>query len=130
MRAPVKKFWQRRPDGNGGWINNLNGVRKVLYRLPELIEDIGNSHPIVIAEGERDVNNLRAIGVPATTNPDGAPKPGQKPKWRPEFSETLRGADIIIIPDHDEQGYALAEAIASMSAGIAKSVRLLKLVEH
>jgi putative DNA primase/helicase len=130
VRAPGKKFWQRRPDGNGGWIKNLNGVRKMLYRLPELNKDITAGNRIVIAEGERDVNNLRAIGVPATCNPDGAAKPGQKPKWRPEFSETLRGADIVVIPDHDDAGYAHAKAIISMSAGIAKSVHVLRLADH
>jgi hypothetical protein len=85
---------------------------------------------IVIVEGEKDVNSLRAIGVPATCNPDGAPKPGQKPKWREEFSKELAGADIVIIPDHDDQGYVHADAIASMSAGIASRVRMLKLAEH
>jgi hypothetical protein len=28
VRAEPKDFWQRRPDGNGGWINNLQGVRR------------------------------------------------------------------------------------------------------
>ena len=68
--------------------------------------------------------------MPATCNPDGAPEPGQRPKWRFEYSETLRGADIVIIPDHDAQGYAHADAIANMSAGVAKRVRILKLAEH
>jgi hypothetical protein len=31
-----KKFIQRRPNGNGGWISDLDGVRRVPYRLPEL----------------------------------------------------------------------------------------------
>jgi hypothetical protein len=133
VRGPIKNgektFWWQHPDGNGGWAKG-GGSKKVLYRLPELTEDIALGHPIVIPEGEKDVDTLRAIGVPATCNPDGAPKPGQKPKWRREFSETLRGADLIIIPDHDEQGYAHAEAIATMSAGVAKSVRVLKLADH
>jgi hypothetical protein len=130
FRDGTKIFWWQHPDGNGGWTKGAGGAPKVLYRLPELTEDIALGHPIVIPEGEKDVDTLRAIGVPATCNPDGAPKPGQKPKWRPEFSEELRGADIVVIPDHDDQGYAHAEAIASMSAGVAKSVRVLKLAEH
>ena len=35
-RYQPKDFCQRRPDGKGGWINNLQGVRRVLYRLPEV----------------------------------------------------------------------------------------------
>jgi hypothetical protein len=42
----------------------------------------------------------------------------------------LRGADIVILPDHDEPGYAHAEAIARMSLGIAKRIRILKLADH
>ena len=37
VRQEPKSFYQRRPDGAGGWINNLNGVERVLYRLPELM---------------------------------------------------------------------------------------------
>ena len=37
VRWPGKRFSQRRPDGKDGWIWNLNGIRRVLYRLPEII---------------------------------------------------------------------------------------------
>jgi hypothetical protein len=38
VRFEPKDFRQRRPDGLGGWIWNLDDTRRVLYRLPELIE--------------------------------------------------------------------------------------------
>lgn len=53
-----KKFRQRRPDGNGGWLWKLGGVRPVPYRLPELIEAVRNGHLIIIAEGEAKVDLL------------------------------------------------------------------------
>jgi hypothetical protein len=31
VRMDPKDFKQRKPDGNGGWVWNLKGVRKVLY---------------------------------------------------------------------------------------------------
>ena len=37
VRYDPKDFRQRRPDGNGGWIWKLDGVDRVLYRLPELL---------------------------------------------------------------------------------------------
>jgi hypothetical protein len=50
-RFEPKTFRQRRPDGNGGWKWNLNGTRRVLYRLREVLEA-----PIVfVVEGEKDV---------------------------------------------------------------------------
>jgi hypothetical protein len=63
VRLEAKSFFQRRPDGRGGWIHNLTGVRRVLYRLPDLVEQ-----PRVIwCEGEQDADNLAAIGFIATT---------------------------------------------------------------
>src|SRR6516165_2769778 len=43
-----KSFPQKRPDPDrpGKWIGNIDGVRVVPYRLPELIEAIGNGYPI------------------------------------------------------------------------------------
>jgi putative DNA primase/helicase len=130
VRTKTKKFWARRPDGRGGWVNGINESRRVLYRLPEIIETMANERLILIVEGEKDVDNLWRIGAPATCNFDGAAKFGETPKWRPEYSETLRNADIVVILDHDEAGYAHADAIASMLIGIAKNVRTLKLAEH
>jgi Family of unknown function (DUF5906) len=130
VRGANKRFWQRKPDGAGGWVNDLSGVRRVIYRLPEIIEAIAAGYAIVCVEGEKDADNLWRINVPATCNPDGAAKPGQKPKWRSEFSEMLRGADIVVIGDNDDPGRDHAEATASMSIGVAARVRMLDLAKH
>ena len=65
VRFEPKDFRQRRPDGLGGWIWNLDDTRRVLYRLPELIESRALDHPIFIVEGEKDVENLRALNISA-----------------------------------------------------------------
>jgi putative DNA primase/helicase len=124
------KCWWRRPDGKGGWSNGTGGVRLPLYRLLELHADLAAGQTIVVPEGEKCVDSLRAIGIAATCNPHGAAKPGQGPKWRKQDSRQLRGADIVVMPDHDAQGYAHADAIVRMSVGVAKRVRVLKLAEH
>src|SRR5262249_16540703 len=129
-RRADKTFPQRKPDGQGGWVWATADVRKVLYRLPDLIEAVANEHVVVIVEGEKDVDNLWKIGMPATCNPGGASEPGKKPKWRREYSERLRGADIVIIPDHDEPGRAHADAIAQRSTGFVKRIRVLDLAKH
>jgi hypothetical protein len=128
-RTPGKDFPQRRPDGKGGWKWSTNGARKVLYRLPEVLEAIATEHMIVIVEGEKDADNLWRIGVPASCSPGGASKPGQEPKWKPEYSEALRDADVVIIPDNDEPGRAHAEAIAYGCVNIAARVRVLDLAK-
>jgi len=84
VRQPGKNFRQRRPDGKGGWIWNLEGVGRVLYRLPELMAT-GTDHTVYLVEGEKDVETLRGLGEVATTNPGGAGK------WRPEYTPALHG---------------------------------------
>jgi len=89
-----KRFRQRRPDGKGGWIWDLEGVRRVLYRLQELLA----AHPdetIYIVEGEKDCDRLMNAGLVATTNPGGAGK------WRAEYNEPLRGRAVVILSDND-----------------------------
>jgi hypothetical protein len=55
-----KSFRQKRPDPDnpGKWIKNVEGVRVVPYKLPELIEAIANEHSIAIVEGEAKADLL------------------------------------------------------------------------
>jgi hypothetical protein len=127
------RFFMRRPSGPGEWINNTKGIdSNILYRLPEVIEAIALGRTILVAEGEKDVDNLWRIGIPATCNAHGAhdPSKNQQPKWKLVHSEQLRGADIVVIPDHDDPGYAHCEATCRLSSGIAKRVRRLVLAAH
>jgi putative DNA primase/helicase len=98
VRYEPKDFRQRRPDGAGGWIWNLDGVRRVLYRLRHVLEAVAAKRLVFVVEGEKDVGALVAIGACATTCPGGANK------WLPEHTETLRGARVVIISDNDDAG--------------------------
>ena len=49
IRKEPKGFLQRRPNGKGGWIWKLGDAKRVPYRLPELLEAIGNGEPIYMA---------------------------------------------------------------------------------
>src|SRR5262249_1056838 len=102
----------------------------VLYRKDEVDEQIALGRTILVVEGEKDVENLRRIGIPATCNAHGASEPGKKPKWTIEHSEQLRGADIVVLGDHDAAGYAHQDEICKCSLDIAKRVRILKLADH
>lgn len=59
VRFDPKEFCQRRPDGKGRWIWNLDGVQRVLYRLPELLS-ADPAKWVFVVEGEKDVDNVRA----------------------------------------------------------------------
>lgn len=120
VRYEPKGFIQRKPDSAGGWTYKLNGARRVLYRLPELLM-ADTIKPVLIVEGEKDCDYLAALGFVATTNAGGAGK------WRDEYNEALRDRHVIIIPDNDEPGRKHAEQVASSLYGIAKSIRILEL---
>ena len=68
VRYEPKDFRQRRPGTNGEeWVWNLRGVRRVLYRLPKVVEAIKAKQTVWLTEGERDVHSLEDRGVTATT---------------------------------------------------------------
>jgi putative DNA primase/helicase len=121
VRSEPKDFRQRRPDGNGGWVWSIGETRRVLYRLPEITEAVASGQSIFIAEGEKAVGALVSIGVQATCSPGGAGK------WRDEYSQYLKGADIVILPDNDDPGELHAKAVAKSLVGIASRVRVLRL---
>lgn len=107
VRYKPKHFSQRRPDGKGGYINNLNGAERVIYHLPQILAAIGRGETIFHCEGEKDVDNLAALGFAATTSPMGAGS------WKAEQALYYRGAQqIVVIPDKDERGRAYAQEVA------------------
>lgn len=108
-----KTFRQRRPKAGGGWEYDLNGTPKILYNLPAVLQAKANSQPILVVEGEKDVDTLTQLGVVATTMPGGAGK------WLDIHTEALAGALVDVIADNDEVGREHANSVAAalMAAG-------------
>ena len=122
VRYEPKSFSQRRRVGNE-WINNLEGVRIVLYHLPEIIRS-SPDQPIYVCEGEKDCDLMARLGFVATTNPMGARK------WHllePKIVEHFRGRDAILIPDNDEIGRQHMDEVASSLYSIARTIKVLEL---
>ena len=107
------KSFSQRHKVNGEWVWNLNGIRRVLYHLPDIM--IANE-PVYLVEGEKDVENLWNYGQVATTSPGGSNA------WKPEYADYLNGKDIIIIPDNDTAGLNYARNICKSLQGKAKSI--------
>lgn len=122
VRFDPKDFRQRRPDGNGGWVWNLDGVRRVLYRLPRVIETAKAGGVVYVVEGEKDAEALERLKLTATCNAGGAGK------WRPEYAEALRGAKgAVILPDNDQPGHAHALGVARSLHAAGVPVKVLEL---
>jgi putative DNA primase/helicase len=125
------RFWLRRPDGKGGWINGTKGVNTgILYHALGVARAIAEGRVVAVVEGEKDANSVRALGIIATCNAHGASELGKRPKWTRAHSEQLRGADIVVLNDNDGAGYAHANATCNMSLLVAKRVRRLDLAKH
>jgi len=121
VRYEPKDFRQRRPDGAGGWIWNLDGVVLILYRLRELRAALAAGDPVYIVEGEKDADRLHEEGYVATTSPMGAGK------WRDEYSDVFRNTEskIVVVRDRDDVGKRHAGmVVASLrTAGIEGQLR-------
>jgi hypothetical protein len=121
VRLHPKDFRQRRPDGKGGWIWDMKGVRRAPFRLPQLVVAVKAGRPVYVAEGEKDVLALEAAGFAATTNPGGAGK------WLPEYGRYLAGAAVVVVADKDGPGRNHAQDVAAKLYGIASSVKVIEL---
>lgn len=122
VRLEPKTFRQRRPGPDGKPVWNLDGVRMVPYRLPELVAAVSDGQTVYIVEGEKDADTLHSWGLAATCNPMGAGKWG---KVADVAGDALRGARVVILPDDDEPGRKHAQDIAARLAVAAASVKVL-----
>lgn len=120
VRFAPKGFSQRQPDGQGGWISDLAGTRRVLYRLPELLTS--GSRWVFVVEGEKDADRLAGLKLVATTAAMGASAP-----WLSEYTAVLAGRHVAILPDNDEAGSKHAQKIAAAIHDTAASVRVVVL---
>jgi hypothetical protein len=120
VRYEPKGFSQRKPGEAGGYIYNTQGVRKVLYKLPELIAAPLDEW-VFIVEGEKDADRVFAEGFVATTNPGGAGN------WIESFNEYFRGRLVAIIPDNDDAGRKHAKKVADSIVDVAKTVKIIDL---
>src|SRR5262249_38413886 len=84
--GPTKKIWQERPDGQGGWIKGTKDVRRVLYNSDQLVK-AAPGDLVLLHEGEPKADATEEWGYLSTTNYEGASKPHERQKWRPEYSE-------------------------------------------
>ena len=119
VRYEPKLFRQRHQNGSGEWVWNLDGVRRTLYHLPELL--LTTNETVFLVEGEKDCDNLWAWGQVSTTSPGGANG------WRDEYAVPLTGKRVCIIPDKDGSGLSYARQVANSLTGKAADLKVILL---
>lgn len=123
----VKKVMYRRADGSkyacwfhmegGTWKKGRGTAHHSLYIAGEL------AGAVFICEGEKDAETLHKLGYNAASGADGA----GRGKWRPEYTEQLKGLPVCIFQDNDKIGKDYAQETATALHGAGSSVKVLDL---
>ncbi|MDE5737572.1 MAG: AAA family ATPase [Oscillospiraceae bacterium] len=108
---------------NFNQIAGLSGAIAPLYNADVLYHNKDNAEcPIIIVEGEKDVETLSNMEILATSLPNG----GQSKQWHDElYNDSLQAHDIIILTDNDKTGEIYGETVAKNVSKIAKSVKII-----
>lgn len=111
VRFHPKTFRMAGPDGI---IKGLpRNLKRVPYRLPEVIEWVRAGKTIYWVEGEKDVDRLVDLGYAATTSAGGANTPVES-----SWAEFFRGARVVSIADKDKSGRNYARAVGRMLVNV------------
>ncbi|KUH99268.1 AAA family ATPase [Mycobacterium sp. IS-3022] len=108
-----KDFRQRNVPKGGG--------KRALFHA----DRIADATTVYVTEGEEDVYAVEAVGGTAVSPAQGRNTKPERFDWEP-----LRGKDIIIIADKDDDGggFAHAQRIADVLGGTAKSATIAEVI--
>lgn len=106
-----KTFLQRHERDGRQWSGRPGDP--LLYRAHEIAAAPGQ--PVYMVEGEKDVDNLAALGLLATTVPNNA--------W-PEDMSLLQGRTVYLLADNDPAGTKRAEKAMEKLSGIATTLAI------
>lgn len=122
VRFRDKTLRPHQSDGNGGVVWNWHGLPRYLYRVNDALEGDANRW-VFLVEGMKDVDTaFEKLSVRATCNPFGAAE-----RWRPEYSEPLRGRKVCIVVDPDDAGERWCQTAIRALTGKARQIRVLRL---
>lgn len=94
--------------------------KAILYRLPQVVEAVQAGTTIYLVEGEEDVHALEAVGLIATSGPQGANSIGKV-----DFAP-LKDAVVVAVVDNDESGQKWATTVREKLEGKAKSLTFVQ----
>ena len=109
---------------DGRWTTKqriLDGIRKVPYRLPKIM----SSPAVIVAEGEKDADNLAELGFSATCCHCGAGE------WPVEITPFFTGKAVYILYDVDTRCRANHPGmVAANLYGTTKRIYIIDLEPH
>ena len=118
-----KRFEMRAPDKNGRWKHQLSGVRRVPYRLPEIIAAAQAKRSIILVEGEKHADALAHIGLHTTTVAGGTAQ-----EWDFAWNRFIEDSPIIfVLGDADKTGRKAMDVRAKALSRPGRDVILVDL---
>lgn len=122
-RTTDKQFPVQQPDGAWGWKHRK---RRVLYRLPEVIEAIKCGDTIYVVEGEKDVHAVEDAGEAATCFPGGGVCGSRELDALNALGRHGGAADVVVWQDKDDTGRKRARNTIARLVGMGVPVRLVE----
>ncbi len=119
-----RRFRERRYPGDD-WSTAqeflVGNVRRVPYRLPELLAGVEAGAKVFVCEGEKDVERMQELGLVATTT---FAEPGM---WSDAHAPLFAGADVVVLPDNDDQGRGYVGLLRSVLGAVTSSIVVVEL---
>ncbi|OSJ16846.1 hypothetical protein BST63_10530 [Bradyrhizobium canariense] len=126
LRVVRPGFYQSHWNGKE-WVTGAPKGPKIPYRLPEMVAAARDGvMDVVVVEGEKDADNLAALGFIATTNSGGADT-GTGTKFTADLAEWFEGKNVYVLPDNDEPGDRHATQVVEILRPVAKTIRIVRL---
>jgi hypothetical protein len=95
----------------------------VPFRLPELLA-VPADAPVLLCEGEKDVNTAVRYGFTATCNPGGAGK------WQPELTQHFQGKQrVCLMEDNDAAGAKHTTTVLNALRGVVPAIGVVRFPE-
>lgn len=120
VRYEPKSFAWRTQKGDGKY-----DYHKPNFVPPYNLPCLHGSPYVFLVEGEKDVDMLTGLGIPATSLPDGA----MSGKWPEKYTPYFSGKRVVIIPDNDDVGKAYGASATKALRAVAPFVGTLDLTK-
>jgi len=116
--TPEGKVW--RTEGPNGE-RSIEGIKRVLYKLPEVLRAADSNYPILLVEGEKDVKTLMRHGIfmPTTTS--------NSLVWEDSYTESIKDANVVILFDNDRTGLKRRDKLLEELHGNVKTLKVVDL---
>jgi len=123
VRFAPKDFRHERAMPDGSWESGVGDVRRVLYKLPEVLA-AEPAVPVFLVEGEKDCDTAWKLGLVATSIPNGV---GYWGKLEEHVKQVLAGRIVVIIADKDAPGREFASKAVKTLAAVTRGVAVIEM---